>query len=62
MNTPLILQTAAHFNATHDYDIDAALKLSSLVVRHAHMVQLARKEAADPQLTLPLDLHESPLP
>jgi len=54
MNTPLILQTAAHFNAIHDYDMDAALELSSLVLRHAHLVQLARKEAADPQLTLPL--------
>jgi hypothetical protein len=54
MNNPLIIQTAAHFNAIHDYDMDAALELSSLVLRHAHLVQLARKEAADPQLTLPL--------
>jgi hypothetical protein len=54
MNNPLITQTAAHFNAIHDYDMDAALELSSLVLRHAHLVQLARKEAADPQLTLPL--------
>jgi hypothetical protein len=54
MNNPLILETAAHFNATHNYDIEAALRLSSLVLRHAHMVQLARKEAADPQLSLPL--------
>ena len=51
---PLILETAANFNAAHDYDIEAALRLSALVVRHAHLVQLARKEAADPQLTLPL--------
>ncbi len=54
MNNPLIIQTAAHFNATHDYDMDAALELSSLVLRHAHQVQLARKKAADPQLSLPL--------
>jgi hypothetical protein len=54
MNNSLILETAAHFNATHNYDIEAALRLSSLVLRHAHMVQLARKEAADPQLSLPL--------
>jgi hypothetical protein len=54
MNSHAIVQTAAHFNATHDYDIDAALQLSALVLRHAHQVQLARKEAADPQLTLPL--------
>ncbi len=54
MNKSLIIQTAAYFNAIHDYDMDAALQLSSLVVRHAHQVQLARKEAADPQLTLPL--------
>jgi hypothetical protein len=54
MNNPLILETAAHFNATHNYDIEAALRLSSLVLRHAHLVQLARKEAADPQLSLPL--------
>jgi hypothetical protein len=51
---PLILETAAHFNAAHDYDIEAALRLSALVLRHAHTVQLARKEAADPQLSLPL--------
>jgi hypothetical protein len=36
MNTLLILESAAQFNATHDYDIEAALRLSSLVVRHAH--------------------------
>jgi len=55
MNTLLILETAADFNATHDYDINAAFRLSSAVVRHAHMVQLARKEQADPQLTLPIE-------
>jgi hypothetical protein len=51
----MILQSAAHFNATHDYDIDAALHLTSVVLRHAHLVQLARKEQADPQLTLPIE-------
>jgi hypothetical protein len=62
MNKSSIYQSAAHFNATHDYCLEAALMLSSVVVRHAHLVQLARKEAADPQLTLPLDLNETPLP
>ena len=61
MNKPLIYQSAAEFNSAHDYNLDAALLLSSVVVRHAHLVQLARKEAADPQLTLPLDLNEAPL-
>jgi hypothetical protein len=56
MKTNLILETAAHFNATHDYNIDAALHLTSVVLRHAHLVQLARKEAADPQLTLPIEI------
>jgi hypothetical protein len=51
----MILQSAAYFNETHDYDIDAALRLSAAVVRHAHLVQLARKEQADPQLTLPIE-------
>ena len=55
MNTSMILQSAAYFNETHDYDIDAALRLSAAVVRHAHLVQLARKEQADPQLTLPIE-------
>jgi hypothetical protein len=59
MNKLLILESAAHFNATHDYDIEAALRLSSLVVRHAHLVQLARKEQADPQLTLPIEFDEA---
>ena len=59
MNTLLILESAAQFNATHDYDIEAALRLSSLVVRHAHLVQLARKEQADPQLTLPIEFDEA---
>jgi hypothetical protein len=55
MNIHAIAQSAATFNAQHDYDIAAALKLTELVIQHAHMVQLARKEAADPQLALPLE-------
>ena len=54
MNLHTIAQSAATFNAQHDYDITAALKLTELVIHHAHMVQLARKEAADPQLMLPI--------
>jgi hypothetical protein len=56
MNKNLILETAAHFNAVHDYDIDAALRLSTVTLRQAHLVQLARKEQADPQLTLPIEI------
>jgi hypothetical protein len=56
MNIHAIAHTAADFNATHDYDVAAALKLTELVIRHAHVVQLARKEAADPQLSLPLEV------
>ena len=56
MNTPLILQTAAAFNATHDYNLEAVLKFTEVAARHAHIVQLARKEAADPQLVLPLEV------
>jgi hypothetical protein len=58
MNLHTIAQSAATFNAQHDYDIAAALKLTELVIQHAHMVQLARKEAADPQLALPLEVAE----
>jgi hypothetical protein len=58
MNTHAIHQTAAAFNAEHDYDVAAALRLTDLVIRHAHTVQLARKEAADPQLALPLEVTE----
>lgn len=54
MNLHTIAQSAAAFNAQHDYDLSAALKLTELVIQHAHIVQLARKEAADPQLALPL--------
>jgi len=56
MNKTSLLELAAHFNAAHNYDIDAALRLASVVVRHAHSVQLARKEQADPQLTLPIEI------
>jgi hypothetical protein len=55
MNTHHITQTAAAFNAAHDYDIGAALELSKAVIHHAHLVQLARKEAQDPQLKLPIE-------
>jgi hypothetical protein len=58
MNTTAILETAAHFNEQHDYDIASALKLTEVVIRHAHIVQLARKESADPQLCLPLETAE----
>jgi hypothetical protein len=58
MNIHTIAQSAATFNAAHDYDIAAALKLTELVIGHAHQVQLARKEAADPQLALPLEAAE----
>jgi hypothetical protein len=54
MNIHAIAQSAATFNEQHDYDIAAALKLTEIVIRHAHTVQLARKEAADPQLMLPI--------
>ena len=56
MNTPLILQAAAAFNSTHDYDLEAVLKFTEVAAKHAHIVQLARKEAADPQLVLPLEV------
>jgi hypothetical protein len=55
MNIQAIAHAAAHFNEQHDYDIAAALKLTELVIQHAHIVQLARKEAADPQLQLPIE-------
>ena len=54
MNAHKIRETAAIFNAAHDYDMAAALELSQIVIRHAHIVQLARQEARDPQLVLPL--------
>lgn len=58
MNTHSILQSAAEFNSTHDFDLDAVLKFTEVAARHAHTVQLARKEQADPQLVLPLDAQE----
>jgi hypothetical protein len=58
MNTHAIIQAAANFNAAHDYNLAAALKLTELVIQHAHVVQLARKEAADPQLQLPIEAAE----
>jgi hypothetical protein len=55
MNAHQIRETAAHFNEAHDFDMAAALHLSQIVIRHAHLVQLARREAQDPQLVLPLE-------
>jgi hypothetical protein len=56
VNTHLIAQTAAIFNANNDYSLDAVLRFTEVAIRHAHLVQLARKERADPQLVLPIDL------
>jgi hypothetical protein len=56
MNKKSIHESAANFNAAHDFSIEAALHLASVVLRHAHTVQLARKEQADPQLTLPIEI------
>jgi hypothetical protein len=56
MNIQAIAQTAAHFNEQHDYDLPSALKLTEIIIRHAHTVQLARIKAADPQLELPIGL------
>ena len=58
MNTHSILQSAAEFNARHDYDLDAVLHFATFAAKHAHAVQLARKEQADPQLVLPLNALE----
>jgi hypothetical protein len=55
MNTHAILESVAAFNARHDYDLDAVLQFATVAAKHAHTVQLARKEAADPQLVLPLE-------
>ncbi len=54
-----IVNTAAHFNAQHNYDVPSALKLTEIVIRQAHTVQLARIQAADPQLVLPIDIGEA---
>jgi hypothetical protein len=59
MNLNEIANTAAHFNATHDYDLPSALKLTEIIIRHAHYVQLARIKSADPQLELPIELADN---
>jgi len=51
-----ILEIAANFNAATDYDIEAALALTSTILRHAHTVQIARVKAADSQLELPIEI------
>jgi hypothetical protein len=56
MNINEIAHAAAHFNEAHDYDIASALKLTEIIIRHAHTVQLARIKAADPQLELPIEV------
>jgi hypothetical protein len=60
MTTAEIHETAARFNERSDYDIRAALDLSAVLIRHAHLVQVARTEAKDPQLMLPME--GEPLP
>ena len=55
MTTAEIHETAAHFNERSDYDIKVALDLSAVLIRHAHLVQIARTQAADPQLMLPIE-------
>jgi hypothetical protein len=62
MNTDLILHSVAAFNSAHDYNLDAVLKFTEVAARHAHAVQLARKEVADPQLVLPMELPQDVLP
>lgn len=62
MNAHTILQAAADFNARHDYDLDAVMNFATVAARHALLVQLARKEAANPQLVLPLDGTQEVLP
>lgn len=51
---PHILNAVAHFNAHHDYSIDAILEFVAVALRHAHAVQLARVKEQDPQLELPI--------
>ena len=50
------------FNAAHDFSLDAVLKFASVAAKHAHLVQLARKEQSDPQLVLPMDLPQDAMP
>jgi hypothetical protein len=54
MTTHEIHQVAAEFNARTDYSMAKALTLCAVLVRHAHLVQMARTEKADPQLMLPI--------
>ena len=49
-----VRSSIAVFHHTGTEWINAALKFAEVAARHAHIVQLARKEAADPQLVLPL--------
>ncbi len=62
MNNHAILQSAAVFNAANDFSLDAVLQFATVAVKHAHMVQLARKEQADPQLVLPMELPQAATP
>jgi hypothetical protein len=62
MNNHAILESAAVFNAAHDFSLDAVLKFASVAAKHAHLVQLARKERSDPQLVLPMDLPQDAMP
>ena len=50
-----IRQVAAEFNARTDYNMAKALTLCAVLVRHAHLVQMARTERGDPQLMLPIE-------
>jgi hypothetical protein len=59
MNIHAIHQTAANFNASNDYDLAAALKLTEVLISHVHTVQLARIKSADPQLELPIELADN---
>ena len=52
---PHILEAAANFNSHHDYSLEAILTFVSVALRHAHLVQLARVKAQDPQLELPIE-------
>ena len=62
MNTHSILESAATFNARHDYSLDAVLKFTEVAAKRAHTVQLARTEKSDPQLVLPMDLPQTATP
>ena len=62
MNTHAIHQSVAQFNSAHDYNLDAVLHFVTVAAKHAHLVQLARKEQADPQLVLPMEVPQTPRP